>query len=125
MELGFIILNLLGRLPIKYGPTKKSKQWLPVIAKRKGLNAIFISGEVVAIQVPVIKDKSVTAKNYRDVVLKKLKKKIYINRNGAKSRISNMSNFYVIILHAICLLLLRDLPYTQYLTATVTHPDMD
>ena len=121
MELGFIILNLLGRLPIKYGPTKKSKQ--PVIAKCKGLNAIFISREVVAIQVPVIKDKCVTAKYYRDVVLKKLKKNT--NRNGAKSRISNMSNFYVIMPHAICLLLLRDLPYTQYLTATVTHPDMD
>ena len=51
----------------------------PIIAKRslstkKVLYAIFFSGEGVAIKVPVKKDKSITGKYYKDVVLKKLKK---------------------------------------------------
>ena len=60
----------------KIWATKHSKR--PIIAKRslstkKILYAIFFSGEGVAIKVPVKKDKSITRKYYKDVVLKKLK----------------------------------------------------
>ena len=61
----------------KIWATKHSKR--PIIANRslstkKVLYAIFFSGEVVAIKVPVKKGKSITGKYYKDVVLKKLKK---------------------------------------------------
>ena len=61
----------------KIWATKHSKR--PIIAKRslstkKALYAIFFSGEGVAIKVPLKKDKSITRKYYKDVVLKKLKK---------------------------------------------------
>ena len=74
MKLGFIILNLLGRLAIKYEATKR-----PVIAKHtlgaKLLYANFFSGEGIAIQVPVKKGKNIyLLENTTDVVLKKLKK---------------------------------------------------
>ena len=57
--------------------TKHSKR--PIMAKcslstKRVLYAIFFSGEGVAITVPVKKDKSITGKYYKDVVLKKLKK---------------------------------------------------
>ena len=61
----------------KIWATKHSKR--PIIAKRslstkKVLYAIFVSGEGVAIKVPVKKGKSITGKYYKDVALKKLKK---------------------------------------------------
>ena len=61
----------------KIWATRHSKH--PIIAKcslsaKKVLYAIFFSGEVVAIKVPVKKGKSITGKYYKDVVLKKLKK---------------------------------------------------
>ena len=64
MKLEFIILNLLGRLAIKYGPPKQQR---PVIAKhtlsaKNVLYAIFFSGEGIVIQVPVKKGKSVIGK---------------------------------------------------------------
>ena len=57
--------------------TKHRKR--PISAKRslrakKLLYAIFFSGEVVAIKVPVKKGKSITGKYYKDILLKKLKK---------------------------------------------------
>ena len=55
----------------KIWATKHSK--CPIIAQRS-LSTIFFSGEGVAIKVPVKKDKSITGKYYKDVVLKKLKK---------------------------------------------------
>ena len=60
----------------------------PIIAKRslstkKVLSAIFFSGEGVAIKVPLKKDKSITGKYYKDVVLKKLKRKYYQKRRPA------------------------------------------
>ena len=64
LKLWFIILNLLGRLAIKYGTAKTEKK--PVIAKpelnaKKVLFAIFF-GEGVPVQVPVKKGKSITVK---------------------------------------------------------------
>ena len=61
----------------KIWATKHSKRL--IIAKgslstKKVLYAIFFSGEGVAIKVPVKKGKSITGNNYKDVVLKKLKK---------------------------------------------------
>ena len=61
----------------KIWATKHSKS--PIIAKRslsakKVLYTIFFSDEGVAIKVPVKKEKSITGKYYKDVVLKKLKK---------------------------------------------------
>ena len=78
MKLGVICFNLLGRLAIKYWPSKTANSKRPVIAKcmlrvKKVLYAIF-SGEGVAILVPVKKGKSFTRKYYKDVVLKKSNK---------------------------------------------------
>ena len=91
----------------KIWATKNRKR--PVIAKRtlsakQVLSANFFFGEGFAIQVPVKKGKSVTDKYYKDVVLKKWKNTI---RNGAQSRVSNMSDFYMIISQPIRLPLLQ------------------
>ena len=59
--------------------------------KYKVLYAIFFSGEGVAIQVPVKKDKSINEKYYKDVVLKTLKK---YYRKRAQSWVSYMSNLH-------------------------------
>ena len=61
----------------KIWATKHSKR--PIIAKhslsaKKVLYAIFFSGEGVAIKVPVKRDKRVSGKYYKNIVLKKLKK---------------------------------------------------
>ena len=61
----------------KIWATKHSKH--PIIAKRslsaKTVSyAIFFSGEGVAIKMPMKKDKIITGKYYKEIVLKKLKK---------------------------------------------------
>ena len=61
----------------KIWATKHSKCQIIVkrsLSAKKVLYAIFFSGEGVAIKVPVKRGKSITGKNYKDIVLKKLKK---------------------------------------------------
>ena len=70
MELGYIILNHLGRFSNKVWAAKNSKRPVHVIAKcilsaKKVLYASFFSGEGTATQVLVKKGKSFTRKNYK------------------------------------------------------------
>ena len=86
--------------------TKNSKR--PVIAKhvkcKEGLYALF-SGEGVAIQMPVKKAKALLENTTKMWYWKKLKN--YRIRKGAQSRVSNMSDFYMIMPQPIHLPLLQ------------------
>jgi hypothetical protein len=62
------------------------------LSAKKVLYAIFFSGKGVAIKVPVRKDKSITWKYYKDVVLKKRKS---IIRNDALSLVLSISVIYM------------------------------
>ena len=101
MKLGFIALNLLGRLAIEHGPPKTSKDQLLLNARcaKKVLYAIFFSVEGVAIQVPVKKDRCCI-----EEIEKKKKNTI---QNGAQSWVPNMSDFYMIMPQPVRLPLLQ------------------
>ena len=77
MRPGFTILNQSGSVPTEFGPPKMQRR--PIIAKRtrtvkKVLYVIFFDNKGPVMQIPVPKGRTVTAKFYKNVVLRKLKK---------------------------------------------------
>ena len=74
MTCGFIILNLFGSFAIEYGlpNTAKDSNCKRRLSAKKVLYAIFVSGEGIAIQMPVKKGKSIAGRYSMEEIVKLL-----------------------------------------------------